>query len=191
MRKFTVAIGVMIGAMAVFTMFFMVNFGRETGREEAMLARLDAAIGLPFHVTEEEAPPEDAVPVITAETLITHEYYNPDTDGFYKVTGNAAPILVGKTEEDTALFFADWTLVSFDVANVHLRQNRGIQTRGYIIGAHNGYIAVFYDNGTTGIKELTARPVAALAEEEQKRLAEGIEVRGNEELMRALEDFGS
>ena len=191
------AIGVMMLGLCGFAVVFVLNFGRPIAQEELQLNVSNVEFGLPELFEPDEAASGDAsgtataaqTPVITPYTQIIYEYYEEEM-GFFSATQAPADILLGKTAEDVAAFFADWNVISFDEDTVHLRQSTDIQRRNYIIGVVDGFIAVFYDNGSF-VKELTNRPVAALAEEEQERLIEGIKVRGNDELMRALEDFSS
>ena len=128
---------------------------------------------------------------ISEGTLITYDFYHSETGEYESITEYAAESLLGMTIDDLKRFFADWQVLSFDPYEVHLRQNSTISYQDFIIGIHEGYIAVFYNDEHNAIKELTTRPISALAPEEQERLFEGIRVTGNEELMRALEDFGS
>jgi len=60
----------------------------------------------------------------------------------------------------------------------------------YVVGIFNGYIAVYYASGGN-IKEVTSTPVSALVEEEQQRLANGIPIYNDEQLVRILQDYGS
>jgi len=198
-----VLLGVMILGVCGFAAVFVLNFGNlivlqemqlnVSGLDNVPLTDRSFAQGgnvppLHHHSAPYSAVPE-VTPVITPITQIIYEYYDEER-GFFSTTQPPADMLLGKTAEEIAAFFADWYVLRFDGDIVHLRQSTDIQRRNYIIGVVDGYIAVFYDNGSF-VKELTNRPVAALAEEEQQRLMEGIEVRGNDELMRALEDFSS
>lgn len=144
-----------------------------------------------FSQAQVQAPPQTNEAVISPSTLMIYEFYSTETGDYRRVLEAPPQTLLGKTAEELSIMFADWQIISFDGAQVVLRQNPTIEYRNYIIGVHEGYIAVFYDNENYAIKELTNRPISALAEDEQKRLKEGIRVVGNEELMRALEDFSS
>ena len=135
---------------------------------------------------------DDGIVRISQGTLITFQYYRPDSSEFENSEEHAPPALIGLTQSELALMFADWRIVSFTPYHVRLQQNPLLSQQQFIISVHDGFIAVFYDNGEgMGLKELTARPIAALPEGEQIRLIEGIRVTGNEELIRALEDFDS
>ena len=129
---------------------------------------------------------------ISPETRIVYEYYI--TEGEYeRVEETPAQVLLGMNQEEISALFADWELIYFSPLEVHLRQSAQLDSIEFVIGVHEGFIAVFYNDADDqhSIKEMTNRPITALAEEEQKRLLEGIKVLGNEELIRALEDFSS
>ena len=66
-------------------------------------------------------------------------------------------------------------------------------TQHYIIGEYNGLIAVYYEKAIDGIslKEITDIPVKSLPENEQESIREGIHVSGEENLIKALSDYGS
>lgn len=134
---------------------------------------------------------QDGIARISIGTVMVYEHYDPSTSTFERTEESPSQVLLGMSREDVANMFVDWRILYFSPYQVHLRQNDALEHRQFTIAAHQGFIAVFYDNDQTTIKELTNRPIYALAQEEQDRLAEGITVRGNEELIRALEDFGS
>lgn len=133
----------------------------------------------------------DDVVRISSFTRIIYDYYHPESGGFDTIIEHPAQFLLNMTQEELTNMFADWEVLSFSPLEVHLRQSTQVEYRLYVIGVHEGYIAVFYDDEHYSIKELTSRPVTALAAEEQQRLQQGIRVTGAEELMRALEDFSS
>ena len=202
MRKYLIpTLALMIVALAGFTVGFMLSFGNG-GVQQPQLAMVppplqphaaNPSIDQNFEYEQSNAPehstPQEAR--ISAETIMIYEYYFPETGDFRRIEESPAPFLLGMTAQELSVLFADWQVLSFAHDEVHLRQSNKIEHRQYIIGVHNGYIAVFYDNEHYSIKELTSRPIAALAAEEQERLYEGIRVVGNDELMRALEDFSS
>ncbi|MCL2575272.1 MAG: hypothetical protein FWE33_02450 [Defluviitaleaceae bacterium] len=133
----------------------------------------------------------DGIDRISPSTVMTFDYYQRETGGFDSVSEHPSPFLLGLAKDELVAVFADWEILSFTSEQVHLRQDTALFHRQYIISIHEGFIAVFYDDETGDIKELTNRPISALAQEEQQRLIEGIRVTGNDELLRALEDFGS
>jgi len=202
MKKYLrLCVVLMMAALAGFGIGFVISFGNGGGGESLASAELAAAALFADDVQDysadsdiaDAAPMPVYPPIITAETRMVYDFYCAETEDYDRVEEYPAEALLGMTKAELANKFADWQVVSFDNARVYLRQNRAIEYRRFIIGVHEGYIAVFYDNSDDlrGIKELTNRPIAALPQEEQERLLEGIRVTGNEELMRALEDFSS
>ncbi|MCL2753879.1 MAG: hypothetical protein FWE44_07010 [Defluviitaleaceae bacterium] len=134
----------------------------------------------------------DGVYRILPNTIIIYDIYQPATHEYERTHEHPSPFLLGLALHELAEILPDWQILYFSPEQVHLRQGADFFTRQYIISAYEGFVAIFYDNGYgETVKEMTNRPVSALAPAEQRRLAEGIEVTGNDELMRALEDFGS
>jgi len=133
----------------------------------------------------------DGIARISPRTRMIYDYYHPESGGFDTIIEYPALFLLDMTHDELSAMFADWQVLSFSAYEVHLRQNAQVEYRLYVIGVHEGYIAVFYDDEYYSIKELTSRPITALAAEEQRRLEQGIRVTGAEELLRALEDFSS
>jgi hypothetical protein len=134
------------------------------------------------------------LPRITPSTLMIYEYHIEGTDQFEIAEEFPSQFLLNMNRAQLAATFIDWQIISFSEDEVHLRQIISIAERQFTISVYNGFIAVFYDNDTSDsskIKELTNRPISALPFEEQERLRVGITVTGNDELIRALEDFGS
>jgi len=181
---------VMVG-LAGLVLFSVLGFGG--GDEAASLAAAE-----PFFEEYDHEPVwlevvhhEDGIYRISAGTVITYQYYDPASSEFETIEEHASALLIGLSRSELATMFADWRIISFNPYHVRLQQNAILSHRQFIITAHEGFIAVFYDEENGGLKELTARPIAALPESEQARLIEGIKVTGNEELLRALEDFGS
>jgi len=195
MRKYLyVCLAAMIVASAGFAAWLVLSMG--TGRQHPESVMPLTALDVGTDYAEVDAPYSEyddeieVIAVISPTTRMIFDYYDSDGD-FETITEYPSPFILGMTEGELATMFADWHLLSFSPNEVHLRQNPQIEYRRFIIGVHEGYIAVFYDDEFYNIKELTSRPVTALAAEEQQRLLEGIRVTGNEELMRALEDFSS
>jgi len=141
----------------------------------------------PMEVTHHQ----DGIARISLGTVMVYEHYDATTSTFERIEESPSQVLLGMSREEVSAMFVDWRILYFSPYQVHLRQNDALEHRQFTIATHEGFIAVFYDNDQTTIKELTNRPIHALAPEERDRLAEGITVRGNEELIRALEDFGS
>ena len=60
----------------------------------------------------------------------------------------------------------------------------------YILGTDHGFVAVFHA-ADGGLKELTRTPEAALSPEERELLTNGVFLYTEEQLIRALQDYGS
>jgi len=130
---------------------------------------------------------------ITQDTRIIYEYYYSSSGAIEIVEELPSHFFYNLTIEEIDNMLVNWDVLAFSPQEVRLRKNvEEVLARPYILGAYGGYIAVFYSvDNKNEIKELTTRPISALALEEQERLKQGIEVNGNEELLRALEDFSS
>ena len=201
-----IATAVMIAALFIFTIGLLVSFigGGQDLEEVGMVFDASflmeelsevSSISEDYFINDYEEYDsyniQDDLPYrISEQTRIIYDYYDSHGD-FERIIEYPKGFLLGMTEEDLAGILADWQVLSFTPYEVHLRQSTDVEYRQYVIGVYEGYIAVFFDNELGSIKELTGRPVTALALEEQQRLYEGIRVIGNEELMRALEDFSS
>ncbi|MCL2353717.1 MAG: hypothetical protein FWC69_03710 [Defluviitaleaceae bacterium] len=135
---------------------------------------------------------EEDVYRISNETVMIYDYFNPQTESFERVQeASPSPFLLGRSRDELENIFADWQIIYFSPYEVHLQQNKTLQSRQFIISVHEGFVAVFYDDDDKSIKELTTRPISSLPQPEQQRLIDGIKIIGNEDLLRALEDFGS
>lgn len=143
-----------------------------------------------------EAPVDkaDAPDKVTASTKIVYEYYYTG-DGVIEKTEELSPyFLVDLTEKDVQDLFSEWIVASFSPEEVVMRKYLdGSSNQYYIVGIHEGFIAVFYATETDGttIKEMTTTPAAALPAEEQARLQSGIHVLGQDALIKVLEDYSS
>ena len=200
MRKFLFGgMITMTVALVGFAVWFVVFFGNDgiDLDEAAHLATLDINTAIAGSDPQFPAGDDDGIfvqntiPRISPHTRIIYDFYHPESGGFDTIIEYPSLFLLDMTEDELAKMFADWQVVAFSPFEVHLRQNAQVEYRLYVIGVHEGYIAVFYDDEYYSIKELTSRPITALAAEEQQRLHQGIRVTGAEELLRALEDFSS
>ncbi|MCL2396939.1 MAG: hypothetical protein FWC93_02630 [Defluviitaleaceae bacterium] len=197
-RYLRISVVMMIVAMVGFAAGLVMLYGSGGGGDRAGAAAFSVAqpevIDIPQQhhqdMDEDVMEQTDDVPRISENTLMIYDYHQPETGDHERIVEHPSRILLNMTEEELAALMVDWQVLSFTSDEVHLRQNEALEHREFTIGVHEGYIAVFY-NSDYGIKELTGRPISALAPEEQERLMEGIKVVGNEELMRALEDFSS
>ena len=131
---------------------------------------------------------------ISEDTSIIYEYYYTE-DGRIDVTEEDSPyFLLGKTEKDLGDLFTEWQIRDFDDDRVIMRKTvEGKSNQYYIIGIQDGYVAIFYKNevNCNNLKEITDTAVSILPIEEQQKLLKGIEVNGEENLVKILEDYGS
>jgi len=116
-------------------------------------------------------------------------------DGHMDVSSEEVPyFLVGLTRTELAEKLIGWELVEFSPQlAVFEKRINARSTERYTVGILNGYVAVFYDEEVDGsrVKEQTEIPIDALSEDELSRLAAGIRVIGEEQLVKVLEDYGS
>lgn len=145
---------------------------------------------------EPEVEPRQAatLPRIETRTKMVYEYVYPE-DGVIESSEEEAPyFLLNMDEEKLRGVFQDWEIKSFSRDEVVMRKVlEGASAQHYIVGVQDGYVSVFYQNPVNGtaLKEITNTPVTALSGEEQSRLAQGVLVSGEEELIRVLEDYSS
>ena len=131
---------------------------------------------------------------INPSTKIIYEYYYTE-DNITETYEEAPPyFLIGLNAEDLKVNYPNWEVINFSDKEVTMRTTlNSSSTQQYIIGEYNGLLAVYYQKPIDGVslKELTNIPISSLPSEEQKNLKEGIYVSGNENLLKALSDYGS
>jgi len=133
-------------------------------------------------------------PKINEATKMIYEYYYQDDDKIDVVEDTAPYFLIDKNKKEIEKSFSDWQIRNFSSKEVVLRkyiENKNDQK--YIIGEYNGLITVFYKKEKDGnsIKDITDIPLSSLNEEEQQRLRSGIEIDGDEELIKVMENYES
>lgn len=167
-------------------------------QESAIKDEDTAKSQLPANNTEEKeqetALASSAEEKITPSTKMTYEYYYPE-DGITQIQEEEPPyFLLDLTLSDLLKYYPNWTVVSFSSREVVMRKEvDGQSNEHYIVGQQDGYIAVFYQKEQNGISlhTLTDTPVSTLSHAEQVRLSDGIEVVGEENLAKILEDYES
>ena len=138
-----------------------------------------------------EAPPQNR---ITAETRMVYEYYFPELNFTDFVESLPPSSLIGFSESSLRALMTDWEIIKFSSEEVIARKTVFPQSSMvYTLTVKNGFLAVYYEDAIHGgiLKEVTSIPVAGLSEAEIDRLERGIIIHGLENLMRALQDFGS
>ncbi len=127
-------------------------------------------------------------------TELNYEYYYPYENATETEKCLAPEFMVGLTLEDLNEYYSDWQVTYFSSEKVVMRKTiYSERNQRYIVGERDGYIIVYYEEDIDGkiVKEHTNIPVAALPNDERKRLQEGIKVIGEDSLMSILQDFGS
>lgn len=124
--------------------------------------------------------------------VFNYELYNEETQTTDSLQGECPIELVGKSMSDVKAYYSDWQVMSYSPNNVLLRKEIGINDEErYVVGVHDGCVAVFYENTEDGIYMLTDIPVAGLEHDQQVMLNDGIYVEGKDRLRRILEDYSS
>ncbi len=83
--------------------------------------------------------------------------------------------------------YSSWQMESFSPSKVVFVKNFDSEsTQHYILKEYNGYVGVFYKKSGM-LKELTSTPIASLSTEDAERYKKGINVDGDENLMKCLE----
>lgn len=153
---------------------------------------------MPLNETEDESVMDyvavSTTDVINPSTKIVYQYYYTK-DGVMKEMEDVPDyFLLGLSFEDMMKYYTGWQIISFSKKEVVMRQIiDDASEKNYIIGEHDGYVAVFYEQPREGISlhEITDKPVSSLNSDEQERLKEGISIKGDYELSKILEDYGS
>ena len=130
--------------------------------------------------------------LVTDATVIVYRYIYED--GSVSATEATAPhFLIGYSREDVENHFANWQVDSFSTNRVVVsREAEEDEPTSFIIGEHEGRVAVFYVTQTgVVLKEITDTPLSALTAEDRDKLENGIHVEGYNQMLQHLEDFGS
>jgi len=133
-------------------------------------------------------------PKINEATKMIYEYYYKDDNKIDVIEDIAPYFLIDKNKKEVEKNFSDWQIRNFSSKEVVLRkyiENKNNQK--YVIGEYNGLITVFYEKEKDGnsIKDITNIPLSSLNEEEQQKLRNGIEINGDDELIKVMESYES
>ncbi len=129
----------------------------------------------------------------TKDTKIIYEY-NYVQDKITRKKEQPIPTeLINKDVETIEKVFSDCSIKSFDKDKIILQKNiTDNDATDYILKNHNGFIAVFYNDGTDEkLKEVTKTPISSLPSTEQEILKKGISIKGNKNLLKILQDYES
>ena len=130
---------------------------------------------------------------IESTTQITYKY-NFEEDGSVETNTVVVPyFLVGMNQQEFEEEFYDWELNSFSSKEIVVSKDIYDNSQDYIVGNKDGYVTIFYsdENQEHSVKQETQTPVDTLSEEEQEKINQGIPIKGDEQLSRALESYGS
>lgn len=83
--------------------------------------------------------------------------------------------------------YSSWQMESFSPVKVVFVKNFDSEsTQHYILKEYKGYVGVFYRKSGM-LKELTSTPVASLSEKDREKYSKGVEIDGDENLMKYIE----
>ncbi len=147
-------------------------------------------------VTEDEKiiAASDIKEKINPSTKIIYEYYYPEDDVTETYNDSPSYFLMGYGLDELKRVYSAWDIISFSGGEVVMRKIvQGPSKQRYIIGEKDGYIAVFHDidNGEIKLKEIIEKPVSSLADEDRRRIFEGVRITGDDSLARAIEALTS
>ena len=104
-----------------------------------------------------------------------------------------APVfLQGLDMEQLKSVYNGWQILLFSPEKVILRcKIEGFSTETYILGEHNGFLSVFYEDSKRQLhlKEQTELPLSSLPDGQRLQIQEGIHVTGEENLTKLLADL--
>lgn len=142
----------------------------------------------------------DTSPRVTAETSVVFEHVDKQGEVVARNQETVPYFLIGSDLESVKKTYAGWETVSFSADELILRKPApALEPARYILGLQDGYVTVFYKDPITdeagnyisNIKEITKTPATSLSRDEQERLTIGVEIASDDELYRALQDYGS
>lgn len=125
------------------------------------------------------------------ENTVLEFVYNY-SDG-YSETQQSLPqqFMYGWDREKTIRNYSDWQVSEFGSDRVVFNKSvEGNSSQHYILKINKDYVAVYYRD--TGIlKEITSTPVKSLSEEDRKAFEIGVEIEGEDNLIRYMEALES
>ena len=124
------------------------------------------------------------VGILSAGGGVVAGYAIGDNSPSLPVEANQMPVHYLASTSPPALR-EDWSPVQ-DLSEQYNSQPR------YVLGTDHGFVAVFYAmDENQALKERTSTPESSLSPEERERLAGGIYIYTEEQLISALQDYGS
>ncbi|NPV42531.1 MAG: hypothetical protein HPY70_00850 [Firmicutes bacterium] len=155
-------------------------------------------VNTPFWSLEKKEPNEqeqiqageDIGPKVEAGTIFSFETYYTECGHTKIVEERASEMLRGYSFKDLSKEFPEWEIKGFEENKVTFyKYVNGLCPDHYFIGIKDGFVALFYGRpGTEArLKEITEIKVELLRDDDRRLLEQGIEVYGEEELMRIKE----
>lgn len=127
-------------------------------------------------------------PCINENTVI--EFVYNYSDGYIDTQYTLpAKYMQGYDREQLQNAYDSWQMDSFSANKVVFSKNFQEESpQHYILKEYNGYIGVFYKKSGI-LKEITSTPVASLSDADKKRYAEGVEIDGEDNLVKFIENL--
>ena len=100
--------------------------------------------------------------------------------------------IINLNKEKVMEYYKDWNIDEFSSTEIKIsRKNKGICKEHYVVGVFNGFISISAKNdiGECIFKGVTDISVQYLPEEDLKKLEQGLEIVGKDNLNKFLEDF--
>lgn len=136
-------------------------------------------------------PSEDK---ITPSTKIVYKYFYKQDKVIETVEDVPPYYLIGLTRADIEKYFDSWRVISFSNKEVVLEKTVDAKSLGYyIIDEYDGNLAVYYRDSVDKkrLKEITNIPMDSLSEDEKNYIKDGLYVKGEEEVAKIIENYGS
>lgn len=154
----------------------------------AVIPKVDAASDEPQDRSANANPDN----FITPNTKVIFRTYFTECSHIMDKEPENPKEFVNLTEEELKIRFSDWMVNEFSPQQVILtREIRTYCPKHYIIGAKDGYIAIYVYNseGKKVLYEETETSISTLTPEDQKNLEYGIVADSEDELQQKLEGF--
>lgn len=123
---------------------------------------------------------------------VVYQYHYIFDSATKEVIEKTPTYLVGSTRNQIEQIFPDWQVFLFSEDKLILRKSVEAKSdEVYCLGTVDGYIGIFNENDRKEMKlqEKTEIPISTFSESDQNRLLEGINVMGEENLVKLLADF--
>lgn len=128
----------------------------------------------------------EEIGVITEDTSLKFITKYKDCDHFLIEEKRPEEFYLGLNFNQIQEIYANWEITEFNSDQVIFKlKKEGLCPEHYYVGIYNSQVAIFHNNGN--LKEITDINVNLLREDVKIKLNEGIEVYGNEELLKLIE----